>query len=204
MRLARYEIHTYNTVMQTTSQKARLEGTPPELKLSIKDHLGSAEVNLQTTDPQIRIDNTRFRDSVGLNTPLANFEKWFYKAKQKVYNRIGEIAAEGVAIMKIENSGGAAAMSRIARNKGVRTVQLTIKPAGLPEVQGIPGSLEIQDVSRTLEINWVEGADTRRYVPWSVSTNVVRKPSVDITVVPGTEALIPIVHGQGLRLDRAI
>jgi hypothetical protein len=205
MRLPRLEIQSQFGLLNVRSQHARLEGGPAKRELSMRGNNGVA-VHIETTYPEIRIDQTRLRESIGIDTPLTNMDKFYMKAKQKVLDRIGGIVKEGLAIMKIENGGGGGgeAMARIGARKLDKHVQLTLGWIVPPEIDAVMGTIEVTNATEEVRTDWPEVPKTRQYIPGSVSiTAWAVEPSLDIRVVPGTEK-IPVSYGIGLYLDRAV
>ena len=204
MRLPRIAIQSQLGALAIKTQHARLEGAPAKHELSIRGNNGAA-IRIKTTQARIRIDQTRLRESIGIDTPLASMDKFFYKAKQKVLDRIGGIAREGLAIMKIENGGGGGseAMTRIAARKLNRDAQLTLGWIASPEIGAVMGKVDIRDATKEVRTDWPEVPKTKQYIPGSVSVGWAVEPSMDIRIVPGTES-IPFSYGVGLRIDKAI
>ena len=203
MGLPRLEIHTQSGLLNIRTQNAKLEGTPPGLKLSMRGN-SMARIKVTSTAPRIRIDQTRSWESAGIEKPLRNLEKYHARCNQKCIDQIGMIARKGVEMMRIERGGGGdTAIQRIAARTGYKDARLTIKNVAPPDIGAQMGRVDIQDVSQRVRTEWREEEDTSRYIRGSVTVTWGVRPSIEITVVPGTE-LPYIGQDVGTRLDQAI
>ena len=203
MGLPRLEIHTQSGMLNIRTQNAKLEGTPPGLKLSMRGN-SMGRLRVKSTPPRIQIDQTRSWESAGIESPLRNLQKFHAKCNQKCIEQIGTIAREGVEMMRVERGGGGdTAIQRIAAREGYKDARLTIKNVAPPVIGAQMGKVDIQDVSQRVRTEWHETEDTSRYIRGSVTVTWGIRPSIEITVVPGTE-LPYIGQGVGTRLDQAI
>ncbi|MDR0292698.1 MAG: DUF6470 family protein [Oscillospiraceae bacterium] len=204
--LPRIEIHSQMGIIALKTRSARLEGTPSKLNFLSLDNNNGAKVHLKTTPPRVQIDQTRSWESAGLETPIRNVLRYEAESMQRGTNQIGRIAREGLEMMRIERGGsGEGAIQRIAARKGYQDVRVTIKNVAPPEITGILGTIDLQDASAEVRIEWSDLAQkTARYVPASVAVSWSVEPSFEIVVVPGTELEFPGTEGVGLRLDEAV
>jgi hypothetical protein len=185
MRLPRFEIQSQMGTLAIQTQRARLGGTPPYKTVSIQGNAG-ARVGLDITHPYITIDSAPSRESMGIYKTFRHIEKFAAESNQRAIEQIGRIAREGLAIMKIERGGGGEdAIQRIARNKGMKNVRLTIRPVTPPRISARPGTVHARDESTRIQATVQEGADTTRYTPASVNISWRTRPSVEITLIPG-------------------
>jgi hypothetical protein len=185
MGLPRLEIRTQMGSLDIRSRSARLEGTPPGLELSVTGNAGTS-IGIKTTHPRIRIDQSESWEAVGLEKPLRNMDKFAARSNRKGIEQIGRIAREGLHLMAIERGGRV--IPHIARNKGFDPpIVLEVRQIPPPRIDAQMGQVEIHDRSRPVRTQWLDTADTRRYTAGSVGITWGVRPSIDISVVPGTE-----------------
>ena len=201
--LPRLEIRSQAGTLNIRTQNARLQGTPPGLELSIRGN-SRARIEVKSTHPRIIIDQSPSWESVGLEKPLRNIEKFQAESNQRGIEQIGRIAREGLEMMRIERGGsGHGAIPRIAARKGMKNGYVTLKDIAPPNISAQMGEVKIRDVSGKIETKWLETADTTRYTPGYVSITWGLKPSLEISVVPGTELEL-IGQGTGANLDTIV
>jgi hypothetical protein len=200
--LAKIQIHSQMGTLAIQTQNARLDGGPAKRRISVRGNNG-ARIQMHTTHARVQIDQTRSRDSAGITPILESNLRFDAKSYQKGLQRIGGIAREGLAIMKIENGGGGGTqgMARIAANKGYKDARLTMRAVTPPKISATMGSVEISDVSAKPEISSHETASTSRYIPGTVQITWGREPSIEITVIPGAELSFPNARGVGMNMD---
>jgi hypothetical protein len=203
--LARIQIQSQMGTLAIRSQSARLEGGPAKRHINIRGN-SQARIQMQSTPAEIRIDQTASRDSAGIVPIMESNRRAAAKGVRHFDQRIGGIAQEGLAVMKIERDGGGgwAAMRRIAANKGYKNVRLTAAWVNPPDISATKGSLEINDASQKVQSGSYETPSTSRYTPGSVTITWGTEPSITITVIPGAELSFPSAQGTGMNLDAAI
>lgn len=199
--LPRIEIHSQLGYIAIKTQGAKLECVPSKLTLAMQEN-AEAKINVKSTAPRIRIDQTRSWESAKIESPIKNTLNFEARGLQKGLERIATIAEEGVAMLRIERGGNP--IKEIAARKGYKDVRLTIKSVAEPDVSAQLGTIEIQDASSTVKTNWSNTENTSRYVPGTVTITWGVEPKIEITVVPGAELSFPVAEGIGIRLDEAI
>jgi hypothetical protein len=203
MLLPRIGIHSQLGFIGIKTASAKLEGTPPDLELSMRGNAG-AEIQIKSTQSSIRIDHRRAVESVKRESALRNIKMRAAEGNSKALEDIARIAREGLELMSIERGGGGEnAIQRIARRKMDTHTRVVIAAIAPPETSVQMGEVRTWDASEKLQTKWSEGKSTQRYTPGFVSYSWHVKPSLDIFIVPGTET-IPASYGRGLRVDKAL
>ncbi|MDR1669763.1 MAG: DUF6470 family protein [Oscillospiraceae bacterium] len=198
--LSLIRVRTEQGSLNVRSEPARLEGAYEKKELSIRGNNG-AHVSLQTTHPQIQIDQTDSFASVGLKKWLPQYLEFCEKGWQAGLERIAGISSEGIRMMQIEKGGNA--IAEIARNKGYKDVRLTVTSVAPPQISVIPGTVEIQDASSKIQTEMRDIDSTKRYTPASIDISWKVRPSIEIWVEPGVEIDLPDTN-VGTRVNRAV
>lgn len=114
--------------MHRTSPRVHLESTHPQLSVDRRA-------------PQVSIDGSEYREAVGLRTPGAVAANNAAKGKSDVVQGISRVAAEGDALMRIEEG---TSFADIAQSRSEpQEAQLTLAPVPPPRITVDPGGVNI-------------------------------------------------------------
>ncbi|MDR1692666.1 MAG: DUF6470 family protein [Oscillospiraceae bacterium] len=181
-------IRTELGTLTASTQKARLEGAYPKGELTIRGNNG-VRVGLETTLPQIRIDQKDSFASAGLQRVFTQYREAAERGMQAATAWIGTIASEGVRMLQIQT--GRNAFAEIARQKGYEDVRVTIAAVTPPSISYEPGTVEVRNDSRDLQKEYRRIDSTIQYTRGSISFVWQTHPSIEIWVEPGEELTIP-------------
>jgi len=176
------------SALNCKTQNAVMQGTPPEMKVSIRGN-NSVKVGISTTHLKIFIDQSDCFEAVGVGPTFRQMDKYAARSNQKGIEQIGRIAREGRMMMSVERGGGGdTALPRIARDRGRKPhANLVVQEIPQPKFYVQPGEVKIYDRSGTVQTSTYETADTQRYIPGGVTVTLGVRPSIDISIAPGTE-----------------
>ncbi|GHU94116.1 hypothetical protein FACS1894208_04640 [Clostridia bacterium] len=158
---------------------------------------------------KVKIDQTEAFASSGNKPVLRVASDNARSALQDGLNTIGRIASEGLLFMKSAEVGGgdpSAISAKQTLAQQMESVQLTVRsmPSAPVDIDVVDGDVQMNWTPSELNIEWRSVSHSEGYfTPADINVTWLQRPSIEITLDPGTEFLFPVNTGIGTGLDVA-
>jgi hypothetical protein len=181
MNIPQLEITHQDAKIEITSQRAELNITSKRPSFRLRRIYPQMRVNRQL--PQLHVDRSDMDAALGKPPFVLATRMYAEEARQNVLDAIGQIAADGSALMRIENPGNTIAniASQIADRNHVE-LNLTALPP--PVVYWDTGFFDINWTPASMETDWdVSPLVDIRVEPHHVDIRMAKHAKLTIRVV---------------------
>jgi hypothetical protein len=168
---AEIEIRTYKARVEITTQR-------PQFRL----RRDIAQFHMDRQLPMMHLDRTQMYKALCIGPVLQAARQYFEDSLQKGIESIGEISADGTAMMRLEK-GGKPIVELAAQSTDKGQADLNIASLPTPEVNWEPGYININWTPGTFEMEWdVSTWADIRVEPSYIEIKMVKYPEVRIRV----------------------
>lgn len=195
MKVRRVQIEQEMARIRVESQMASLSIETSKRGMTVENT--PARMSAERRDGTVEIDMADFRDNIGLKSIQTLAAENAARAQAQVEQSIRRLAGEADYIGTLPHAGNP--IAEVARNKMLESKVPDMNSGEVPDgaigMRGEPGSVAIDWSRHDLKINWDEFQSPVITVEpkASVDVQVVRKPTVEYTVV---ELTIPPETGR--------
>lgn len=178
---ARIEITTQRAEIEVRSRKARVEISTNRPRFEMHRNLPRMQMDRRL--PTLRVDRSAVDAALGVGPVLEAASQFYREAYQKGIQAIGKIAAEGTAMMHLENGGNVivelAKQSMLEDEVDVNTASLP-----QPDIYWDPGYISINWTDASFQMEWdVSAWADIRVEPHVVEIRMVKYPQIHIRVI---------------------
>ena len=116
-----------------------------------------AEVSVRSHKPQVSVDRTDYRDAVGARRIIELGDHLYQTAAQATFEAIGQIAAEGDQLARIEYPGSTIA-AVAEQEMPMDEAELTLRMVPPPKVTVTPGGVDVDVTPGRIRIQFPDAS----------------------------------------------
>ncbi|SMC35565.1 DUF6470 family protein [Papillibacter cinnamivorans] len=201
MKITKLEIEQQSALISVDVQNARLHVESPQRRMKIENN--PPEMSVTRQDPEVLLDLSSLKENTGLKTYDQLISDAAAKAKTEALVAVRDTVNESRFIA--DTAAGGNRIGRTAKDEMLSPSDPDMGhspvPPGAVEMDGDPGTLDIQWSGYDFSIDWEGELSPEIYVepPYSVEVEIAREPSIRISV---SELDIP--NPAGRKIDAEV